>query len=372
MKYCAEEKMKINPLVSIIIPAYNAETTIEKCVRSVISQKYSNIEIIIVNDGSIDNTILKCCELASSDTRIRVIEQKNAGCSAARNAGLKQSKGDYIAFVDADDILDCEFLSKMMSVNDSCDIDLIMCGITFHYYNPDYQVRRGFNNTVIVYESEMIPTLIRESCCNGMIYSSCNKLYKREIILHANMTFPLHKEPIEDILFNCEYMRFIRSIAVLKECLYIYNKTDNESNVTRYRKNIWVLSNERSGAFQSMFNYWKMNSVDDCRFLADEYVGGKSDCIINCYRVGTDLQFKERVALFDKYIIRDEKLKNALILLNTLNLYFDKRILARFMNIKNPVLFTLLYESMFYCRYRFKTLYYKIRQQANKTNTSLS
>ena len=92
--------------ISVIVPVYNIEPYVERCIRSILSQTYNNLEVIIINDGSTDNSGSICHRLALSDSRIRVIDQKNAGLSEARNTGLRIAQGTYIAFVDGDDYID--------------------------------------------------------------------------------------------------------------------------------------------------------------------------------------------------------------------------------------------------------------------------
>ena len=366
MKCLRGEKIVSSSLVSVIIPVYNAEKTLEKCIESIIKQTYQQFEIIIVDDGSKDNTFNVCEVLKKRDNRISVIHQKNNGSSAARNRGISKAKGKYLVFIDGDDTVDSYFLEKLIEPIIENDIDVVMCGITVCYQKQNYFVENGFKNKEITRKLQDITKLIYESCENGMIYSPCNKLYKREVILDRNIYFPLNKEPIEDILFNCEFFKGVRSIGVIPDCLYYYNKNDIESNVTRYRKNIWELSLQRSKAIQSLFEYWKMNTDKYMRWLALEYIGGKSDCVSNCYRVGSDLKFFEKVSLFKEYILSDKQCYKAIKSLENTSLYYDKKILSIIIKVKNPILFTIFYNILFFGRYKLKKIYYWIRKNSQK------
>ena len=114
-----------NKCISIIIPVYNCEKYISRCLRSIINQTYKNLQIIVVNDGSTDNTLNICEDIARNDSRIEIYSKENGGVSSARNLGLKKVKGDYISFVDADDFLEVNMFSKMIySLKDE---DLIVC-----------------------------------------------------------------------------------------------------------------------------------------------------------------------------------------------------------------------------------------------------
>lgn len=353
-----------NTLISVIIPAYNAEKTIEKCVESIQQQKFQDFEIVIVDDGSKDKTVMICNNLSKKDSRISVVCQKNAGSSAARNVGITRAKGKYIVFIDSDDYVNDEYLTKLLSPVTQTDIDIVICGISIYYQKQEYVVPCGFDNMEIATDPNNVSNLIYMSCENGMIYSPCNKLYKRDIIIDNSIMFPMRKEPIEDILFNCEYIRHISSMAVIPECPYFYLKNDLESNVTRYRENIWELSRQRSAAIQSLFRYWKMNSEDSIKWLASEYIGGKSDCISNCYRNGSDLWFCDRYKLYKKYIIKDQICRDAVHRLKGSALHYDKKILVLLMNVKNTLILTCIYDILFFFRYWFKDIYYYFRKHA--------
>ncbi len=119
--------MTAHPYISVIIPTYNAENFISKCLEHLVHQTYKNIEIIVVDDGSTDNTVKTCKSYAASDKRIRVIRQKNAGPSVAMNTGLDAAHGDWIHFHDHDDFVNLDFFEKMADAAIKTDAD-VLCG----------------------------------------------------------------------------------------------------------------------------------------------------------------------------------------------------------------------------------------------------
>lgn len=128
--------------ISIIVPVYNVERYIERCVESICQQTYTNTEIILVDDGSTDSSGKICDEIAVKDPRIRVIHQQNSGLSAARNAGLAVAKGEYIAFVDSDDYIAQEMYSVMIENMEKYDLDIIGC-TSFRDKGEKYRAKMG-------------------------------------------------------------------------------------------------------------------------------------------------------------------------------------------------------------------------------------
>ena len=106
--------MAMSALISVVVPVYNAEKYLDKCIQSIINQKYSNLEIILVDDGSKDNSLELCKKYAESDKRIKVIHKENEGVSTARNSGIEVASGDFIAFIDSDDYIDENMYFNMM------------------------------------------------------------------------------------------------------------------------------------------------------------------------------------------------------------------------------------------------------------------
>ena len=123
----------MNPLVSVIIPVYNVESYVSECIESVIAQTYSNIEIVVVNDGSTDGSGFSCDQYACSDSRVVVVHKENEGLSAARNAGIAVCRGDFVAFVDGDDFVSPVFIETLMHAIEVCDCEIaaIPCGTAF-------------------------------------------------------------------------------------------------------------------------------------------------------------------------------------------------------------------------------------------------
>ena len=119
--------------ISVIVPIYNSEDYIDRCVRSIVEQSYKNIEIILVDDGSTDNSSMMCDEWAKNDKRVKVIHKENGGVSSARNEGLKIAKGDYISFVDSDDYIDKKMIEKMLNQMEKGNTDLVICN-----YEPNH------------------------------------------------------------------------------------------------------------------------------------------------------------------------------------------------------------------------------------------
>lgn len=204
------------PLVTIIMPAYNAENTISRAIESVLRQDYSNIELIVVNDGSTDNTKSVCDQF--SDARIKVITQDNKGLSGARNTGLSYSKGEYVTFVDSDDWVESNFISQLLYGILKCEASLAICGMIREY--TTYNQRVSFSSSTAYNDwknNEAFLSLFE----GGLINSCCNKLYITKLITQNNLSFS-GKAIVEDIEFNLSYLQLCETVYTTEVCLYHY------------------------------------------------------------------------------------------------------------------------------------------------------
>lgn len=212
-------------LVSIIVPVYNCEHTLKRCVQSILEQSYKNIELILVDDGSRDSSPDLCDEIAKNDSRAVVIHKQNGGASSARNCGLDVAKGKYIQFVDSDDYIDGNMTEKLVNLIENNNVQLSVCG--FIYTHPNYEEYARFPDIPSVSVKEMssvIPNFVSSYFPNAL----WNKLYLRDYI---DFRFNENVRVGEDLIFNLNYFRKISAISVSSICPLHY-VVDNPESLT--------------------------------------------------------------------------------------------------------------------------------------------
>lgn len=224
-------------LVSIIVPAYNVDEYLEECVQSLLCQTYTNYEIVIIDDGSTDNTytIGKC--LASHSAKIKFFHQKNQGVSIARNIGMQKAKGEYYIFVDADDVVMPKYVNILVSCVEKADMGII--GFTSKREELATEVNKD-----ITFNSEF--NIIEEILC-GTNYDGYlwNKIFQKAIIEKYDLKFKSKITVWEDLLFVLEYLKHCNQIAILDEKLYYYRYREgsavNNFRIDKYRSKYEVM-----------------------------------------------------------------------------------------------------------------------------------
>lgn len=206
--------------ISVIVPVYNAEKYLSECIESILSQSLQDIELILVNDGSTDASPSLCEDWTSRDDRIRVVHQENGGVSAARNRGIEEAVGIYIAFVDADDFLTPTALSDMWeSVENHPGVDVVCASIT-----------KGANvigPTIAIDYTEDRKEIRSRSLYELLNFSACAKLIRRSFLLkNENVRFAKGISVGEDPLFVFFMHKFVRSVAECHRSVYIYRQND--------------------------------------------------------------------------------------------------------------------------------------------------
>lgn len=206
--------------VSVIIPAYNAEKTLRRCVESVTSQSFRNVEILLIDDGSQDGTPALCDLLADEDSRVRVFHKENGGVSAARNLGLAEAQGAYILFADSDDWLAPGAIASMVGVADVQESDLVIADY-FRVSNGAVQSKGRIPDAGPMDAGEFLRhfTDSPSAFYFGVLW---NKLYRREIIAHHGLRLDAGFSWCEDLLFNMTYYTHVNSVYVLRQPVYYY------------------------------------------------------------------------------------------------------------------------------------------------------
>lgn len=217
-------------LISIIVPIYNVEKYLNKCIESIVNQTYENIEIILIDDGSNDNSGIICDEYAKKDNRIIVVHKENGGVSSARNKGLKIAKGEWISFVDADDWIEQIFCQTLLNKVTQEQADIALCG-----YNriTDNQIEKinANNQEVFLNSNEYLVKSLNPQTGFGFCHM---KLIKKEVL--KSISFNERIEVGEDALFNIQLSTYIKKAVFLKQPLYNY-RINNQSVVKKYDEN---------------------------------------------------------------------------------------------------------------------------------------
>ncbi|MHC1721411.1 MAG: glycosyltransferase [Clostridiaceae bacterium] len=231
------------PKVSLIVPVYNVEKYINRCIDSLISQSLKDIEIILVDDESPDNCGAICDEYAKKDRRIKVIHKKNGGLGFARNSGLEAAEGEFSAFVDSDDYVSLDMYEKLYLEAKKNDADTCLCGSTRIYSTGSTKVSRNpLGHSVYQKDNVITGVLINmlgsppEFHSDDYLGMSVLKgIYSNSIIKANNLRFCSEREFIsEDIIFNIDYFKWAQCVAVIPDALYYH--CQNQSSLTQAYK----------------------------------------------------------------------------------------------------------------------------------------
>lgn len=267
----------MRPKISIIVPCYNVEQYLDRCMRSLFNQTLQNIEFILVDDGSPDKCPQLCDEYTKTDKRIKVIHKKNAGLGFARNSGLEVATGEYIAFVDSDDFVDLSMYATLYDMAEGEKCDAVFCGIKKEKRNRQGWYESSEVNEDLIMEGEEI-----ESFMLGMIASPLEEykerkysmsvwhaIYRREIITNFNIKFHSERDVAsEDLPFNISFLRKAKRIGYINKCLYYYCYNDTSLTST-FKK-------EKFPAFVKLYNLIsnELTNVPQAQIRCDRFVIG--------------------------------------------------------------------------------------------------
>ncbi|MBQ3474267.1 glycosyltransferase family 2 protein [Candidatus Saccharibacteria bacterium] len=223
----------MNPKISVIVPIYNTEKYLSNCLDSILNQTYKNLEIILIDDGSTDNSGKIADNYAKKDQRIKVIHQKNAGQSSARNSGIKKATGEYLSFIDSDDEIKPNFMEKLLTpYTENPETSLVVCGILRKF------LKTGQTETLYLSPSRQQNTknfktfILSLLAKDGRLYSSVNKLYRAKIA--KNLTFDTSLQFAEDTKFVLDYLKKTPGkIDFTLEPLYTYNFGSESSTINQ-------------------------------------------------------------------------------------------------------------------------------------------
>lgn len=268
----AKKVLKMNDdLISVIIPVYNVERYLEKCLNSIVKQSYSNLEILLVDDGSPDSCPQICDNWAQRDHRIKVIHKDNGGLSAARNAGLRVAKGLYICFVDSDDYVSEKFVETLhrLICDNHTEISAVSFQEVFSMENQEVGMEKEQDPEENVFEAE---DALRQLFTNSTFANyAWNKMYKRD--LFDDIQFPIGRK-MEDLGTTYKLLLKAKKIAYSTEKLYFYYQRDDsilhKPSADFYRDK-FELSRERYEKIENLYPNMIENNLFYLEVLLETY-----------------------------------------------------------------------------------------------------
>ncbi len=205
-------------LVTVIVPVHNTEKYIQKCMESLLCQTHSNIEIILVEDGSTDSSYALCSEYAAKDARVTCIHLENGGVSAARNYALDMAKGQYVMFVDSDDYVEPDYVQTLLEAMCLSKAELAVCNYWWTYSDREEVQMKDYKSGRYPVK-EYYRDVLGRSMFHGFLW---NRIFKRDIIEENNIRMDTKVAVAEDLKFVCEYAQFIDEYVYVDRALYHY------------------------------------------------------------------------------------------------------------------------------------------------------
>lgn len=209
--------------VSIIIPVYNAEKQLERCIESVLKQDYTDFELLLINDGSSDKSGDICERYATSDARIRVVHKENTGVSDSRNLGISMAKGEFLQFLDSDDWITPEATGLLVRGAEKFNCEMVIA--EFYRVVGERLARKGDIQEDIVMDREEFAVHMMNNPADFYYGVLWNKIYRRDIIVDNALRMDKEISWCEDFIFNMQYIRYVKKVYALQVPIYYYVRT---------------------------------------------------------------------------------------------------------------------------------------------------
>lgn len=231
------------PKLSVVVPVYNTEPYLPRCLESITGQSFSDFELILIDDGSTDKSPIICDNYSQQDSRVKVIHKKNEGVSVARNTGLKIAKGDYLTVVDSDDWLEKDMYQSMFQYINKHDADVVMCDCIKDYLDRSevysHDVRSGFYSYEQLHNEYYPHLLMMENVEYPATISNCLMIWRRSITSNNNIEYLKGVKYSEDLLFGAQIMSLAKSFYYMKGILLYHYCVRESSSSHSYKTDKW-------------------------------------------------------------------------------------------------------------------------------------
>ena len=243
--------------ISVIVPVYNAEKYLAKCVDSLLNQTLQDIEIILVDDGSADKSPIMCDDYAKKNSYIKVLHKTNGGVSSARNAGLKIASGEFVAFLDSDDYIEANAYEVAYNIAKGNSCDYVMWGFFCDFVDENENIT---NQKISIPQNVKYESTQRKELLNisGYLW---NKLYSRKLLNELNLSFNNELTLYEDLLFNTKFITQTKNAIFIPEALTHYIQRNIVSLGTKYRENYLELSDIALECHKKLLRFWNVDET---------------------------------------------------------------------------------------------------------------
>ena len=276
------------PAISVVIPVYNVEKYVGKCLSSLVEQTFRDFEVIAVNDGSTDDSLEILRHFEQKYDFIHVLSQKNAGMSQARNAGMELARGEYLSFVDSDDYVAPTFLAELYEACAACDADIACCYYYYHFIENDFLFEYPFRCKGVYNRTQAMNKLLRDVQIQSLVW---NKLYRRSLFSDYGITFP--SMCFEDMATANRVFTHARRVVVLDRPLYYYNQrsmstlaTMNANKINDFIRAIALVrrSLEKNGLYEKYRKSYLAltRKTCGCCYLYVLKMHGEKKCMRGC------------------------------------------------------------------------------------------
>lgn len=355
--------MEQKPLVSVIVPVYNAEKYLTACLDSICNQTLHQIEIIVVDDGSTDNSGCIADEYAVKDNRIKVVHQRNGNPGATRNVGLKLAKAEYIGFIDADDWIEPDMYRTMFDSVTMYNPDLVVCGMCVDYIQDKRHFFNQIGKEYIENDQCRLLDLYFNLTNRNLFAFSMNKLYRSSLIRDYRLSFP-EVLPYEDLMFNLNYYMHIGSVTLLPDLFYHYMRREEMSAAGSFSASHLQACEMAEDVFRCFFKTFSFNKVNVEAFLSCRRISDYAAYAAGFYKKNSPFTRKERLIRLKEDILENETLKEDVLQYHPVGIY--QKMFYFFLYHTTPLITDYFYQLLFYLRYTFDPVYRKFRKFITK------
>ena len=312
--------------VSIVVPVYNNEKFLDKCLTSIINQTYKDLEIILINDGSKDNSLKIMNEYAKKDKRIVIIDKKNEGVSKARNDGIRKSTGEYITFVDSDDYIELNEIEEMYNAIKENNVDMVRSNYQVRYKNSE-KVDVGDLSSLsgkILNEKEIKDNFLKKVLDGSIPCFVYLFMTKRELLLKTNL-FPTNIHMMEDVVLYIDLITKVKSIYVLDKPLYniFFNEEGATNNFKNCERNILNIIDVNKYIIDILKDK-KLLTNENKKLLCFSHINAIVDFLVKYY-----VYDKKKAIVLIKTLSCDKHFMNMIKEINLNELSFSRRVIIK-------------------------------------------